>query len=81
MYVQVHSCHIEHIAVQRLVLPHAGNTTGFWTQIKMHSRHTDWMLALVRRQECWNRELDKWCTTDLFMTQVQARLCRLGHAA
>ena len=30
------------------------------------------MLALVRRHECWHpsRELDKWCSTDLFLTQV-----------
>ena len=52
-----------------------GKTVGFWTEIKMHSRKLDWMLALVRRQECLKpnaQELDKWCTTDLFMTQVRS---------
>lgn len=51
----------------------AGNTIGFWAQIKLHYVQEDWMLALVRRNECYrsrSAELDKWCTTDLFVTQV-----------
>lgn len=49
-----------------------GNTIGFWAQIKLHYVQEDWMLALVRRNECYrsrSAELDKWCTTDLFVTQ------------
>ena len=46
---------------------------GFWTEYKTHPNQQDWLLALVRRHECFHeqaKELDKWCQTDLFMTQV-----------
>ena len=74
-----------------------GNTIGFWTEYKTHPNQKDWMLALVRRHECWHpsRELDKWCSTDLFLTQVPTGLgfvntgldlrldwaCHKGHCA
>ncbi len=40
---------------------------------------SDWMLALVRRKECTFQmsALDKWCASDLFLTQV----CNLGMSA
>ena len=54
-------------------VPGEGQTVGFWTELKLHSRQKDWMLALTRRPECMKpraQDLDKWCTTDLFMSQV-----------
>ena len=41
----------------------------------------DWMLALVRRHECSAEEsvLDKWCASDLFVTQVLSNCCYQQH--
>ncbi|KAK9806438.1 hypothetical protein WJX73_007437 [Symbiochloris irregularis] len=55
---------------QRVDTP--GSTIGFWTQIKLHSTQPEWMLALVRRNTCFRPQsaaLDKWCNTDLFVSQ------------
>ena len=64
-----------------------GNTIGFWTEYKTHPNQKDWMLALVRRHECWHpsKELDKWCSTDLYLTQVHmhlldTKLCTVGQS-
>jgi hypothetical protein len=55
---------------ERVDTPHS--TLGYWTHIKMHPFQPDWMLALVRRHECSLEAsaLDKWCASDLFVTQV-----------
>ena len=56
---------------QRIDTP--GKTRGYWSQIRLHPTQQDWMLALVRRHECHREEseLDKWCASDLFVTQVR----------
>lgn len=51
--------------------PTPGKTLGYGASIKIHPTQPDWVLSLVRRNECIKEAtaISRWCAKDLFFSE------------